>query len=342
MKDMIKFCMTKHEDEIQVLAKTPLGGQRFELLIRRWEMNNEPLPEESKSEKYVSPRALGSSNWLTSVICRPIEPRGWPEGRVLDAEEEDYFNTDDEEEYVFVTNQWPRGAGESSPIPASTNALKRKRRAAIGSGPKGYRPPLRAPMLGSLVDYGDEEEEEEGTISITKPGSSQTALRSLGSPSPEITPASPKPSHRQVYTHSSTGPPPRRVSKDEDDEDNLLESLVRPKTRSQSPAPGPRPQSPGPGMMVSMSSIGPIRPGEKRRRGDDDDEELMERLTKAKKPDVGTKKEKAGFGIIGRTKKGDDPPKKIKVKFGTGSLAVASSPTTPTSPETGPKDGDTG
>lgn len=53
MKDMIKFCMTKHEDEIRTLAKSPLGGQRFELLIRRWEMNNEPLPEETKSEKYV-------------------------------------------------------------------------------------------------------------------------------------------------------------------------------------------------------------------------------------------------------------------------------------------------
>lgn len=51
MKDMIKFCMTKHEPEIRTLAKSPLGGQRFELLIRRWEMNNEPLPEDSKPEK---------------------------------------------------------------------------------------------------------------------------------------------------------------------------------------------------------------------------------------------------------------------------------------------------
>lgn len=54
MKDMIKFCMTKHEPEIRKLAETPLGGQRFQLLIRRWEMNNEPLPLETKSlEKYV-------------------------------------------------------------------------------------------------------------------------------------------------------------------------------------------------------------------------------------------------------------------------------------------------
>jgi protein phosphatase-4 regulatory subunit 3 len=52
MKDIIKFCMTKHEDEIRTLSKSPLGGQRFDLLIRRWEMNNEPLPEETKPEKY--------------------------------------------------------------------------------------------------------------------------------------------------------------------------------------------------------------------------------------------------------------------------------------------------
>jgi protein phosphatase 4 regulatory subunit 3 len=53
MKEMINFCMTKHEAEIRKLAQTPLGGQRFELLIRRWEMNNEPMPVESKPDKYV-------------------------------------------------------------------------------------------------------------------------------------------------------------------------------------------------------------------------------------------------------------------------------------------------
>lgn len=313
MKDIIKFCMTKHEVEIQTLTKSPLGGQRFELLIRRWEMNNEPLPEESKPEK-------------------PVETRGWPEGRVLDAEEEDYFNADDDEEFVLV-NQWPRGTGELSPT--LNNALKRKRRAAIGSSTKGYRPPLRTPMLGSLVDYGEDEEDD--ATSTMKPGPSQTPKSSQL----ERTPASPKPSHRQVPQHSSTGPPPRRT-KDEDDEDNLLESLVRPKTRSQSPAPTSRPQSPAPGMMVSLSSIGPIRSGEKRRRGSDDDDELMERLTKAKRPEVGTQKEKAGFSSVGRTKNGDDPPKKIKVKFGIGSLGLASSSSTPTSSKQSAKNGDTG
>ena len=52
--------MTVHEPEIQQLAKSSLGGQRFELFIRRWEMNNEPLPPESKPEMYVTIHLLQS------------------------------------------------------------------------------------------------------------------------------------------------------------------------------------------------------------------------------------------------------------------------------------------
>lgn len=54
MKEMIKFCMTRHEPEIRKLAQSPLGGQRFDLLIRRFEMNSEPPPEETKAEKCVT------------------------------------------------------------------------------------------------------------------------------------------------------------------------------------------------------------------------------------------------------------------------------------------------
>lgn len=54
MKELIKFCMIQHEEDVRKLAETPLGGQRFELLIRRYEMNNEPPPTESESDKYVS------------------------------------------------------------------------------------------------------------------------------------------------------------------------------------------------------------------------------------------------------------------------------------------------
>ena len=37
--------MTRHEAQIRKLAETPLSGPRFSALIRRWEMNIEPLPE---------------------------------------------------------------------------------------------------------------------------------------------------------------------------------------------------------------------------------------------------------------------------------------------------------
>ena len=45
IKELINHCMTKHEAQIRKLAETPLGGPRFSGLIRRWEMNVEPLPE---------------------------------------------------------------------------------------------------------------------------------------------------------------------------------------------------------------------------------------------------------------------------------------------------------
>lgn len=53
MKDIIKHCMTKHEPLMKTLAESHLGGQRFQLFIRRWEMNNEPLPVEADTEKYA-------------------------------------------------------------------------------------------------------------------------------------------------------------------------------------------------------------------------------------------------------------------------------------------------
>lgn len=53
VKELIRFCMTRHEAEIQKLAQTPLGSQRFDLFIRRWDMNNAPPPEETTPDKYV-------------------------------------------------------------------------------------------------------------------------------------------------------------------------------------------------------------------------------------------------------------------------------------------------
>jgi len=240
----------------------------------------------------------------------------------MDAEEEDYFNADDDEEddLTSIAGQpcvrLTPGPSTSAP-PLNHNTLKRKRR--LGVGPQGYRPPLRTPVLGPLVDYGDDEEDDRPPLSLTKKYP-ETLQKQRGSLSPDVPPASPKLSHRQVSV-----PPPRRDIV-EDEDDNVLEALSRSRSR---------PQSPAPGMMASSDTL---RPGEKRRRDDDDDDETMVRLSKAKKPDLGTQKERFGFGNLQVKKNGEE--KKIKVKLGTMTLGLPLS--TPSLSETGAKDGDTG
>ncbi|KAJ3985763.1 component of IIS longevity pathway SMK-1-domain-containing protein [Lentinula detonsa] len=326
MKELIAFCLTKHEAEIKTLTESHLGGQRFQLFIRRWEMNNEPMPVESKSEK-------------------TIDTRGWPAGsRALEAEEEDYFNGDDDDDDFVpaISHSWSRGNGASSPIPNS-NGLKRKRRMAVAGAQsnKVTRPnhlPLRPQHFGSLVDY--EDDEEPVSIDITEDPSASSSR------SPNVPPSSPKPSNRQISSPSNGFPPKRLASvEEEEEEDNMLEALV---SRS-------RPQSPAPGMMVGADSLGPMRPGEKRRRSDDDedDEELLDRLSKAsKKPDLGKQKDSSGglsISLINRNKTGDDPPKKFKLKIGavktsSTSLSKPPSPSSATPPpsQPGAKNGDTG
>ncbi|KAG6845446.1 hypothetical protein H0H87_009354 [Tephrocybe sp. NHM501043] len=313
IKELGKVCWVKHEEDIRTLAKSPLGGQRFEQFIA-WiqfeilKQNKEPSPETLNSDK-------------------PIDARGWqPPSRALDAEEESYFNADDDEEdpIPVVSPSWPKTPH------TLTNMLKRKRRSSIGANTKGYRPPLRTPALRALVDYGDDDDDDDRKSGqVVKNDGQQAKPSSSRSPSPEI-PASPKLAHRQVPL--SSGPPlPKRANTEDDDED-LLESLARARSR---------PQSPAPGMMASLESL---RPGEKRRRDDDDDDDDDWLLVHtAKKQDLGTRKEKFSFATIGRTKNGDDPPKKIKVKFGGTSLSAAAiTPSTPVPSETGAKDGDTG
>ncbi|KAF8897883.1 component of IIS longevity pathway SMK-1-domain-containing protein [Infundibulicybe gibba] len=280
MKEWIAHCLTRHESKIRKLAESPLGGQRFELLIRRWEMNNEPLPEDPKPEK-------------------PVDNR-WPgQGRALDVEEEDYFNGDDDEDegqggaIPAISQAWSRFSGVSSPIPMN-NGTRRRRRPGVGSAPKGYRPPLHTPILGSLVDYGDDD--DDGASTITVPSQIENLSASSSS---DIPPSSPKLLHRQIAMPMlPNGPPPKRISKEEDEEDNLLESLVRGKSKPGSPASTPT------SAPISL----PLR-SEKRRRDsdDDDDDEMLGRLSKVKKPDP---------GAPARGKNGDDPPRKLKLNLG--------------------------
>ncbi|KAJ8473828.1 hypothetical protein ONZ45_g16156 [Pleurotus djamor] len=314
MKELIHHCMTKHDDIVRKLADTPLGSSRFQQFIRRWEMNIEPLPLQDDKKPEI----------------KRLDIRGWGT-RGVDAEEEDYFNTDDESDLAAgplpFTAKWAR-TGPPSPV-AGEIPLKRKRRQAIGAAPKSLKPtnltPRRSP-LGPLVDYADDDE--------TTPSEESKPESSAGS---NLPPTSPILSHRQIPSPTLSNPPPKRPpAEDEDEEDNILESLVRGK------AP-PTPKT----LSISLDSI---RPSEKRRRDDEDDDGLLGRLAKMKKQDQA--KDAPSLASTGRTKPGDDPPKKIKLKFGLGSVAVVQSPSpspntpspdTPSAPpEGGVKDGDTG
>lgn len=307
MKELINHCMTKHESKIRELSTTPLGGPRFSAFIRRWEMNIEPPPKEE--DKVEKPIAGGA--------------RRWGQGRLLEAEEEDWFNADDDEEEPFTATLFPSNGKQQ-------NALKRKRpRGAsipplrLHQQPQPQSQPMRATPLGSLVgDYDDGEEANVNASAEDAAAPQGTAAGPVAAPSG--VPASPRIQHRQIAIGKPTPDVP------EDPEDTLLESLV-----STGDLPSP-----------SKSPPGDLGLGLKRRREDEDDE-LLERLAnKSKKPTAGASpstpgkdKDKPGgpvaIKLVG-SKTPDEGPKKIKLKLSSPS----SQPPSPSS--LGAKDGDTG
>ncbi|EAU84416.2 nuclear protein [Coprinopsis cinerea okayama7 len=322
--DLIKFCMIHHEAEIRQLAKTPLGSQRFELFIQRYEINCEPPPPPSQG---------GPSE-------RTVDPRAWagPSRGMLDAEEEDYFNADDDDDanVISVNLQWQQQKPNTLLSSVPISGIKRKRRPGISAGTAGsvgkpgpLKPPqLRSPGLGSLLDYDDDDEEsQEGESKDDTP--TEVAIP----PTPHLSAASlPK----------KQEPKPSQAEEDDDDDSQFFESLKS----------GPRSQSPAP--PSGRNTLAPLRLGEKRRRNEDEDE-LLERLRKSKKLDAGPGSKDSGQVAVGanRGKPGDDPLKKIKVKLGpTGlSLALGKQPTptenkdkatSPTESTPPTKDGDTG
>jgi len=232
-----------------------------------------------------------------------------------------------------------------------------------------------------LVDYGEDEDEDVGFPSdaTIKMESDRPGSKGLTGSGLKLAP-SPIPNTAGL---TLGGGPPRRIPKkeDEEDEDAILESLVR----GQTPAPpGLRPADKS--FVSRMKS--PPRLGEKRRRGsggdnDDDDDELFSRLTRTKKQQVFVpvtssrqqQQQQSKSGLIAidsaatRQKNGNDPLKKFKVKIGgfvtartaqvySGSTAAAnenvmtasspcpapsvSAPPSPAPSGSDTKDGDTG
>lgn len=191
----------------------------------------------------------------------------------------------------------------------NVNTLKRRRRGDIAG--RGHKPSLKTPPLRPLVDYG-EEDDEEGAESKQMQQEGVAADHTKLAPSPI------------PNTVKLAGSPPKRVPKEaEDDEDAILESLVRGRALTPGPKPDPSLSPPS------------ARLGEKRRRGDGDDEddEPLSRLSKQKKQQttaLSTTKQQQqqqrtttvadSLGAGARQKNGDDPPKKIKVKIGFGTV----------------------
>jgi protein phosphatase 4 regulatory subunit 3 len=262
----------------------------------------------------------------------------------LNKDEERYFSEDgpdDEDEPVQLI---------SSPTIISkgnVNTLKRKRAGAgLRSSTRSLHMAVtRSPPMSSLVDYGEDEDEDSlGGVNGVDELAGFSRRKITGSPTGP--PATPRLSHRRIASQTFQ---PLPTPDDEDEEDSLLEALV-----SKSPGPSKaKPNaaaSPKPG---SQFSIGPLRSaGEKRRRDEDEDDGLFERLaTKAKRHSTGNG---SGGGVSGEKCTGSSEeggpvvgvggPKKIKLKFGAA-LKVAASPsptTSPVSSEPGAKDGDTG
>ena len=202
--------MTKHESKMQELAATKLGGPRFSALIRRHEMNIEPPPKE---EEKVVDKSVASSHLRFSVLTvpRPVPggPRRWGQGRLLEAEEEDYFNSNDDDEEDSIV-----------PVPRATNIGGRQNGRHLRISVPG-QPPLKRPRhvpsqlrpqspLSSLLDYDDDDD-------VTSP--------SLQQGSSSLTQLEDGPvQHRQIEI------PPYDPSAEEkpssDPEDDILEALV--------------------------------------------------------------------------------------------------------------------
>ena len=252
-------------------------------------------------------------------------------GRPIDAEEESYFNADDDDSDQpppFISSP---SLGGRTPSP---NGRGRKRRGALI--PSKFRPQSlvlpRTPALPSLMDYGDEDEDTELPPTPALPGFRESDISlSPSSPGADV-PPSPRLLHRQISRPSNI---PRRRSIEEDDD--LLESLTRPKLQSLSLPPSDT-------VTLASLSLPPIRLGEKRRREEEEDE-LLERLaSRPKRTDVGAQKEDET--VSGRakatSKPGDDPPKRMKVMFRPLSITVPQRQSSLVPSETGAKDGDTG
>jgi len=237
------------------------------------------------------------------------------EMRRVDVDEESYFNGDDDDD--------DDDGATPGPHPAPTSPL----------------PTLISPPL-SRFQFGQKRRRQRAPGIPLRTGLAGVTPRAPAPATPIHLPRTPPISALVEYGEDD--------DQSSDPEDALLESLVS-KTPASAVAAAGTPisttstlSSPiSPNAAAAAAGIGggsggflPLRPEKRRRAEEDEDEMGLERLVagKSKRP---TK--------TGTTGGGEEAPKRIRLRFGTASLAAAS-PTPPTAARSGSgaKDGDTG
>lgn len=287
--------MGKYLPKVQELAQSPVCGERFQNLIRRHEMNCEPPPAEGEpsAQPYgtVFQYHLPTANLLFLFCSTAPATRKWGQGRLLEAEEEDYFNNSDDEDA-------PKPGPSSLPMSplgsGSVNTMKRKRGKGFTTTTTAAVPRTQK-QLRPLVDYDDDDDETGNIASSSKSDKTPTVPSTDSSP--------PKRLMNWFAGLPSEGPrsPSLTVAKGQTnpfEEDKTMEI--------KSPA----------------LTDSPPRLGEKRRRDEEDDEdELLERLVRSKRPSVGSSADKEE-----KTSPKTAAPGKMKLKLGPAILNLTSSP----------------
>lgn len=184
----------------------------------------------------------------------------------------------------------------------------------------------RTPPIGNLVGYGgddDEEEDDEGGPFGGAPHPPKRRLSVSSGDNANGPPATPRLSHRRIGSQAQPFQTLPSPDDEEDEEDNLLESLVTgPAIKLSSTPPTPSTTKSTSSHITSSPELGLMKMGEKRRRGndDEDDEWMLERLaTKAKRIS----------NVVGNCGESTEGPKKIKLilnKLGSNLSAPSQTP----------------
>ncbi|KAG9046347.1 Platinum sensitivity protein [Serendipita sp. 407] len=159
-KDVISHIMKGHDALVRQLATSLIVGQRFQGLIQRWDMNNEPPPRQEPK-----PVQLPMKRWAPT--------------RAIDAED-DYFNAEEE---TPAAGRQTRGQGRKRGMPNAAGGVtpgnRRPQRPVNVALPRAY------PIGTALVDYQEEDETPSGAALTEMPPKTAKSGRLLHQQQPQ-------------------------------------------------------------------------------------------------------------------------------------------------------------